>query len=161
MKENYPLQDLYRFSPTPNIYKQSGESAFAQEATHVAPTDRIRSQWHIALQTLIAQIKDYRMKAVLKLAEDAGEAPVHRPGGRHTEPAVKLFFEDRTDVLLQKPARLFLGTVLRYQIDRRFSSQILKAQLSTRGIYPMQPVQKWFRRGSLYRRSVNKAIKRE
>jgi hypothetical protein len=46
--------------------------------------------------------------------------------------------------------------VLRHQKDRRFSPQILKAQLGTRGIYPMQPIQKWLRRSDYYRRSVNR-----
>jgi hypothetical protein len=90
-----------------------------------------------------AEIDQDGVEAVLKPVLEIFEAPISGPCGRNAIPATQLFFKNLLAPPLQMLARLFFGIVIGKQVDRWFQPQIVQAQVRTRWIRLMQPVQEW------------------
>ena len=90
-----------------------------------------------------AEIDQDGVKAALKPVLESFEAPISRPCCWNAIPAIQLFFKNLLASPLQMLARLFFGIVLGKQVDRWFQPQILEAEVRTRWIRLMQPVQEW------------------
>ena len=97
-------------------------------------------------QRIVAEIDYHRVKAPLEPAIEGVQVPPARPRRGHTVPAVQLLLKNLAAHLFQTLADLFLILGFRKQVDRRFSPEIFQAQSATRGIRPMQPIQKWLAR---------------
>jgi hypothetical protein len=90
---------------------------------------------------LTAEIDQDGVEAVLKPVFEICEAPISRPCYWNAIPAIQLLFKNLLAPPLQMLARLFFGIVLRKQVDRWFQPQIVQAEVRTRWIRLMQPVQ--------------------